>query len=129
MADVKYRVLLVDDEPSIVKTIGKRLELTGFIVDVALDGEEAFAKARAVKPDLIVLDLMLPKYSGLKVCAMLKQEEDFKAVPIIIFTGKDQVVDQEACRKSGADSYIPKALGAQVLIAEINSLLKKVVKT
>jgi DNA-binding response OmpR family regulator len=92
---------------------------------VAIDGEEGLNKARSEAPDLIVLDLMLPKMSGLKVCATLKQDPQHQKTPIIIFTGKDQVVNQDTCRKSGADAYIPKALGATVLLAEINSLLDK----
>jgi DNA-binding response OmpR family regulator len=119
------RILIVEDEPSIVKMVSKRLEASGFGVSVAMDGEDGLIRARTERPDLIVLDLMLPKMSGLKVCAALKQDPNFHQIPIIIFTGKDQVVDQETCRKSGADAYIPKALGATVLLTEINALLNK----
>ena len=125
MSETKPRVLLVDDEPDIVKTIGKRLEVAGFEVITAIDGQQALDRAHADHPDAMVLDLMLPKYSGLKVCSMLKQEDASKHIPIIIYTGKDQVVDQAACRDCGADAYIPKALGVSVLITEITALLKK----
>ena len=125
MADRKLRVLFVDDEPGILKMVGKRLEIAGFEVVTAVDGEDALAKSFAVQPDLVVLDLMLPKISGLKVCPQLKQDPRTAQIPVIIFTGKDQDVDQETCRRSGADSYVPKALGADVLISEVRSLLKK----
>lgn len=125
MGDGKPRILLVDDEPSIIKMLGKRLETAGFDVVTAVDGEAALERARADHPDLIVLDLMLPKLSGLKVCATLKHEELHRQIPIIIFTGKDQDVDRSACVESGADGYLPKALGATVLITEIKSLLAK----
>lgn len=119
------RILIVEDEPSIVKMVSKRLETAGYAVTVAMDGETGLVTARTERPDLIVLDLMLPKMSGLKVCSALKQDPQFQKIPIIIFTGKDQIVDQDTCRKSGADAYIPKALGATVLLTEINSLLGK----
>ncbi len=125
MGDAPRRILLVEDEPSIIKMVSKRLETAGFQVLSATDGEAGLTMARSERPDLIVLDLMLPKMSGLKVCASLKQDSGFQKIPIIIFTGKDQVVDQDTCRKSGADAYIPKALGASVLLTEINSLLSR----
>ena len=128
MGEAKWRVLLVEDEASIIKMVGKRLEVAGFELLTATDGEEGLQKARTEKPDVVILDLMLPKMSGLKVCSLLKQDAAHKNTPIVIFTGKDQVVDQETCRKSGADAYIPKALGATVLLTEINALLSKRVK-
>ena len=119
------RILLVDDEPSIVKTVGKRLEVSGYEVVVVMDGEAALAQAARVRPDLIVLDLMLPKLSGLKVCATLKQDPCYQHIPIIIFTGKDQDVDEKACRESGADAYLPKARGTEALLNEIQAQLAK----
>jgi DNA-binding response OmpR family regulator len=125
MRDGKARILLVDDEQAVIKMVGKRLETAGFDVVSALDGEAALERARAECPDLIVLDLMLPKLSGLKVCATLKREEPFRRIPVIIFTGKDQEVDQSVCADSGADSYVPKSLSVNVLLTEIKTLLAK----
>ncbi len=125
MGDAPRRILLVEDEPIIIKMVSKRLETAGFQVLSATDGEAGLTMARSESPDLIVLDLMLPKMSGLKVCSSLKQDPGFAQIPVIIFTGKDQIVDQDTCRKSGADAYIPKALGASVLLTEINSLLNR----
>ena len=125
MSNGKRRILLVDDEPSIVKTVGKRLEVSGYEVVVVMDGETALAQAARVRPDLIVLDLMLPKLSGLKVCAALKQDPCYQHIPIIIFTGKDQDVDEKACRESGADAYLPKARGTEALLNEIQAQLAK----
>ena len=68
MSERKWRILLVDDEPSILKVVGKRLEVEGYEVIVAADGEEAIEKAKQAHPDLIVLDLMLPKLNGINVC-------------------------------------------------------------
>ena len=125
MQNGKARILLVDDEQGVIKMVGKRLETAGFDLVTALDGEAALERAHADHPDLIVLDLMLPKLSGLKVCLALKHEEPFRHIPVIIFTGKDQEVDRSVCVESGADSYVPKALGANVLITEIKTLLAK----
>ena len=90
-----------------------------------MDGETALTQAARVRPDLIVLDLMLPKISGLKVCAALKQDPCYQHIPIIIFTGKDQEVDEKACHEAGADAYLPKARGTEALLAEIKTQLAK----
>lgn len=119
MTEGKRRVLLVDDEPSIIKLIGKRLEVSGFEVAVALDGQEALDKVRTVHPDVIVLDLMLPRLSGLKVCAMLKHDPLYGHIPIVIFTGKGQDVDEETCRKAGADAFVTKTEGADALLQQV----------
>ena len=124
MAESKQRILLVDDEPSILKTVGKWLEVSGYEVVVAVDGEHALERAKTERPDLIVLDLMLPKLSGLKVCSLLKQDAQYQQIPIIIFTGNDQVVDDDACRKCGADAYVTKTQGTMVLLEHIRTLLK-----
>jgi CheY-like chemotaxis protein len=124
MGDRKRRVLLVDDEPSIIKMVGKRLELEGFEVLVAVDGQEAIEKALASPPDIIVLDLMLPKISGFDVCERLKQSQQAKEIPIIaIFSGRGKEGDAERCKKLGAAAYVPKGHGASPLIEEIKSLL------
>jgi len=121
----KPKILLVDDEQSIIKMVGKRLETAGFEVVTALDGEAALQRAKTERPSLVVLDLMLPKLSGLKVCSTLKHDQLYQHIPVIIFTGKDQDVDRAACTESGADGYVPKALGVNVLLTEIQTLLAK----
>lgn len=120
----KWRILLVDDEPSIIKTIGKRLEVEGFEVLVAMDGEEAIAKAQTEHPDLIVLDLMLPKVNGFDICAKLKEHQSSKDTPLIaIFSGRGDESAAERCRQLGAAAYVSKGQGAAPLIAEIKALL------
>ena len=121
--DEKRRILFVDDEPGTVMAVQKRLELAGFDVLTAMDGEEALIKARNLRPDLIVLDLQLPKLSGLKVCTMLKQDPLYQQIPIIILTGKEEVVDERACRACGADAYLTKSSGTPALIDRITELL------
>ncbi len=121
--DGTHRILLVDDEPSTVMAIRKRLELAGYEVLTAMDGEEALVKARDLHPDLIVLDLQLPKLSGLKVCTTLKHDQLYQQIPIVILTGKEDVVDEQACRECGADAYLTKSSGTPALIEQIAELL------
>jgi two-component system alkaline phosphatase synthesis response regulator PhoP len=120
------RVLLVDDEPSIIKTVGKRLELAGYEVLTALDGQDGLAKAKVGRPDVIILDLMMPKLSGFEVCNALKADPAYKHIPIIIFTGKGQEMDERLCRELGAEAYISKPHDATTLLEQIEALLSHV---
>ena len=120
------RVLLVDDEPSIIKVVGKRLQVAGYEVVTAVDGQDGLTKARLGKPDVIILDLMLPKMSGMEVCAALKQDPAYQQIPIIIFTGKGQAMDEKLCRECGANAYITKPHDADTLIEQIEILLANV---
>ena len=119
----KPRILLVDDEPSIVKMVGKRLEIEGFEVLVAVDGQDGLAKARAENPALIVLDLMLPKLNGYEVCSKLKQDARYRHIPIVIFSGKGQDTDVQHGYDCGADAYVTKGDGKTALIQKIKALL------
>ena len=123
MASAKRRVLLVDDELSIIKTVGKRLEVAGYEVLTAMDGEDALTKAKLGNPDVIILDLMLPKLSGFEVCAALKKDPRYQQIPIIIFTGKGQEMDERLCRELGANAYVSKPNQAKALIEQIEAIL------
>ncbi len=122
----KIRVLLVDDEPAILKTISKRLELTGYEVITATDGEEGLNQAKLSGPQVIILDLMLPKITGMEVCATLKQDPLHRHIPIIIFTARGGEMDEKLCRECGADAYITKAQQSKALIEQIDILLTRV---
>ena len=119
----KRRILLVDDEPSIVKMVGKRLEVEGFDVVVAMDGQDGLTKAQAEHPDLIVLDLMLPKLNGYEVCTMLKQDARYQKIPIILFSAKAQEKDEKLGMECGANAYVRKPFRAQELLEKIRALL------
>jgi len=125
----KRRILLVDDEPAIIKIVGKRLELAGYEVVVAMDGEEALAKARLGRHEALVLDLMLPKRNGLEVCAELKQDPKTRHIPIIIFTGKGKEMDETLCRECGADAYITKSPNTRELLEQVETLLARALLT
>jgi len=117
------RILLVDDEPSIIKVVGKRLEVEGYQVSVAVEGQEALAKAQTERPDLIILDLMLPKLNGYEVCTMLKQDTRYQHIPIMLFTAKAQDQDERLGMECGADAYVRKPFKAQELLERIRRLL------
>ncbi len=119
------KILLVDDEKDLVKTVTFRLKNGGYEVIAAYDGQEALQKARKENPDLIILDLMLPKMDGHKVCALLKGDARYNKIPIIMFTAKAQEEDMKLAKEVGADAYITKPFEPQVLLAKIQELLKR----
>ena len=126
MAEGRRRVLLVDDEPAIIKVIGKGLQAAGYEVLTSMDGEDAMSKAQLGNPDVIILDLMLPKKSGFEVCAALKKDPRLQRIPIIIFTGKGKEMDEKLCRELGANAYITKPHASKELIEQIEVLLANV---
>lgn len=118
-------VLVVDDEVQLVEMIKMRLEANGYSVITAYDGQEALNKAKKNKPDILILDLMLPKMDGYKVCGLLKKDARFAKTPIIIFTARAQEEDVVLGKELGAEAYITKPFEPQALIAKIKELLKE----
>ena len=104
----KMKILLVDDEPSIAKVVGKRLELAGYEVVVASDGQDGLQKAQTQAPDLVILDIMLPKLNGYEVCTMLKGDKRYQQIPIVMFSARGQDQDVETSKSCGADGYVMK---------------------
>lgn len=121
----KVKVLIVDDELELVEMLSLRLEANKYQVISASDGQEGLDKTRTEKPDLIILDLMLPKIDGYKVCRMLKFDEKYKAIPIILFTARAQESDISLGIEVGADAYITKPFEPDILLAKVSELLKK----
>ena len=119
----KKRILIVDDEEDILSVLKFRLEANNYEALTASDGQEGLNKARTEKPDLIILDLMLPKLDGYKVCRMLKFDESYKAIPIIMFTARVQQKDEELGKEMGADAYVTKPFEPEVLLEKIRQLL------
>lgn len=120
------KVLVVDDEKSIVKGIKFSLEQDDMQVDVAYDGEEAIEKARDNKYDIILLDIMLPVYSGLEVCQMVRE---FSDVPIIMLTAKGDDMDKILGLEYGADDYITKPFNILEVKARIKAILRRNIKS
>ncbi len=126
MAEGQHRVLLVDDEPVIIKVIGKGLQAAGYEVLTTMDGEDAMTKVHLGHPDVSILDLMLPKKSGFEVCAALKTDPRFQRISVSIFTGKGQEMDETLCRELGANAHITKPHASKALIEQIEALLAHV---
>lgn len=123
MEDKKKKILLVDDEIDIVTVIRLRLEASGYEVVVAMDGKEALNTARSLHPDLIILDLMLPGLDGFHVARMLKYDNQYKDIPIIMLTAKAGEDSRKTGEQVGADAYMNKPFEAEKLLAKIRELL------
>lgn len=119
------KILLIEDEKDLVKTIAFRLESKGYTAITAYDGQEGLDKARKEKPDLIILDLMLPKIDGYKVCALLKGDSRYSKIPIIIFTARAQDEDMKMGKEAGAEAYMTKPFDPEALFAKIEELIGK----
>lgn len=123
MADVTRKtVLLVEDEESFVDALTVGLDLEGFKVEVARDGLEALARFDDVRPDLVLLDVMLPRMSGLDVCRQLRKKS---RVPIIMVTAKGAEIDTVVGLEVGADDYITKPYRLRELVARMNAVLRR----
>ena len=119
----KKRILLVEDEKDMSYAVALQLEAKGYEVITACDGREGLDKARMKNPDLIILDLMLPKIDGYKVCRMLKFDEKYKNIPIVLFTARAQDSDKKTGEEVGADAYITKPFEPRALLDKIRELL------
>ncbi|BAD42289.1 response regulator [Symbiobacterium thermophilum] len=119
MAD---RILVVDDERPIAEILKFSFEREGFEVEMAFDGEEAVAKARASDFDLVILDIMLPKLDGFTVCREIRR---FSTVPILMLTAKEDEVDKVLGLELGADDYVTKPFSPRELIARVRAILRR----
>ncbi|EGQ0299051.1 response regulator transcription factor [Staphylococcus pseudintermedius] len=117
------RVLVVDDEQSIVTLLKYNLEQSGYVVEVAQDGEEALQKEKETKPDLIVLDVMLPKRDGIEVCKTIRSDKN--QVPILMLTAKDDEFDRVLGLELGADDYMTKPFSPREVVARVKAILRR----
>jgi len=115
-------ILVVDDEPKVARLARDYLEKNGFRVIIAADGQSALTIARREKPDLIILDLMMPNIDGREVCRILRRESD---VPIIMLTALSEEIDQVTGLEIGADDYITKPFSVRTLVARVRALLRR----
>ena len=123
----KGRILVVDDEIYIVHILDFSLGMEGYEVITALDGEQALEKLRTEKPDLIVLDIMMPKLDGYEVCKSVKANPETAHIPVILLSAKGRNVDQKMGFDVGSDDYITKPFSPRKLVERINQLLGQTV--
>ena len=119
----RKNILLIEDEKDMAYAVTLQLETSGYKVTIAGDGREGLEKARQLRPNLIILDLMLPKMDGYKVCGLLKNDARYNKIPIIMFTARAQASDMQIGKEVGADAYITKPFEPQILLDKTKELL------
>ena len=121
---MKKRVLIVDDEENIAISVEYLMRREGFDVSVAKDGEDGLAMIRSTKPDLVLLDVMMPKMDGFQVCGEVRADKELDSVRIIMLTAKGREAEVEKGLSLGADAYIPKPFSTSDLVSRVKSLLE-----
>jgi DNA-binding response OmpR family regulator len=124
----KKTILVVDDEKDIVKLLEYNLQKEGYAALIARTGEEGLELARSKKPDLIILDLMLPGMDGLEVCKILKNDKATKNIPVVMLTAKGSEIDQVVGLEIGANDYVPKPFSVKVLLARLKNIFRTIEK-
>jgi len=119
------KILIVDDEPDLVETVRFSLEMEGYQVLVSHNGEEGLSQAKKESPDLILLDLMLPKLDGYKICRLLKFDERYKHIPILMLTAKTQEKDKLLGMETGVDEYMTKPFDMDQLMEKVKFYLSR----
>jgi two-component system phosphate regulon response regulator PhoB len=122
---MQHKILVIDDEADVLDMLIINLRAAGFTVVTAEDGASGLVKARTQPPSLIILDLMLPKMSGLEICKVLKSETATKNIPIIMLTAKAEDVDKIVGLELGADDYVTKPFSPRELMLRVNRSLRR----
>ena len=120
------QILIADDEPDILEIIRYNLEKEGYEVHTAKDGNEAIEKAKQLYPDLIILDIMMPRKNGVEVCSILRTQPSFQDTLIIFLTAMSDESSQIKGLETGADDYISKPISPKVLVSRVNALFRRV---
>ncbi len=120
------RILIVDDEPPITDLLAYNLKRANYTVSIARDGEQALAMIRGERPDLVILDLMLPRLDGLEVCRALRHERgELGQTPVIMLTARDGEIDRVVGLELGADDYVVKPFSVRELLARVKTVLRR----
>ena len=122
---MKKKILLVEDNPDLRELVEKQLGRLGYDSILARDGQEAIRLAESERPDVIIMDLFLPKFDGLETAARIRKNPNLQSVPIIAATGRAEPGDRELCLNAGCDEYLAKPYAPQELGDVIRMLLKK----
>jgi DNA-binding response OmpR family regulator len=117
------KILVVDDEPNIVRSLAYILKKEGYDVSTAKDGEQAMDMVRDSKPHLMILDVMMPRKSGYDVCEEVKSDPDLRDIHVMMLTAKGQVGDREIGLSKGADEYLTKPFSPRLILNKVKELL------
>jgi len=120
---MRRRILIVDDEPNIVTALEYLLQQRGYDVSIARDGEEALAALARGRPDLVLLDVMMPKLNGYEVCRRIREREDWRDVRVVMLSAKGREAEVRKGMSLGADLYVTKPFSNMDLVARIETLL------
>lgn len=120
---IKPKILLVDDEPDILTVTTFRLKKAGYEVITAVNGQEALDKAKTARPDMILLDLLLPIMNGYEVCKKIKSDDTLKKIPVVLFTASTVDTIEKKLEGSGADDCVIKPFEPEVLLAKIKKFI------
>lgn len=120
------KILIADDEPDIVEIISYNLRREGYQVTTAKDGDDALNKAKSVKPELIILDIMMPKKTGVEVCQILRTQPGFQDTLIIFLTALSDESSQVKGLETGADDFLSKPISPKVLLSKVSSLFRRI---
>lgn len=125
MSSMKQKILVVDDEPDIVELIAYNLKREGYQVYTAANGQEAVTTAKKVMPDLIILDVMMPKMDGIEACRIMRSMPEFKSTFMVFLTARSEEYSEIAGFNVGADDYIAKPIKPRALLSRINAILRR----
>jgi len=119
------KILIIEDEGDVADLLALNLRKAGFKTSTAADGASGLQKARDDRPDFIILDLMLPKMSGLEICKILKSDTATSHTPILMLTAKAEEIDRIVCLEFGADDYVTKPFSVEELLARLRAVLRR----
>lgn len=125
MSTAKQKILVVDDEPDIVELIAYNLKREGYQVHTAYNGQEAVTTAKKTMPDLIILDVMMPKMDGIEACRIMRAMPEFKSTFMVFLTARSEEYSEIAGFNVGADDYIAKPIKPRALLSRINAILRR----
>ncbi len=125
MSNAKHKVLIVDDEPDILELIEYQLKKEGYQVFTARNGQEAITAAKKYQPELIMLDIMMPKMDGIEACRIMRSMPEFKHTFIVFLTARSEEYSEIAGFNVGADDYIAKPIKPRAMVSRINAILRR----
>lgn len=122
------KILIADDEPDILEIVGFHLKKEGYNIITAKDGDDALDKARAFKPDLVILDIMMPRKTGIEVCELMRANPEFKETYIIFLTALNDEQTHIKGLETGADDYVTKPISPKLLVSRVNAIFRRIAK-
>jgi two-component system alkaline phosphatase synthesis response regulator PhoP len=128
MSNQAKKILIVDDEPDILEIVSYNLIMHGYEVETAKDGDQAIVKAKQFHPDLIILDIMMPKKNGIEVCKILRSQPEFQQTLIVFLTALNDELSHVKGLELGADDFISKPISPKIMVSKVNAFFRRLNK-